>query len=84
MQRRRFVRALLAGVPVAAGVAAAAALKSGDYVKEASETSLETLRQRIEELKSRFENSDARNRKLVRLALMLAALSLGLDASSLM
>jgi hypothetical protein len=81
MQRRAVLKGLLAGMPVAAGAAAAA---SAAYVKDKGAATLGTLERRVDELKARLEESDQRNRKLVKIALGAAALSLGVDVSALL
>jgi hypothetical protein len=80
MQRRAILKGLLAGVPVAAAAATAA---SASFIREKTEQTRSSLEQRFEELKSRFEQADERNKKMLRLALGAAALSLGIDISSL-
>jgi hypothetical protein len=84
MKRRALLRGLLVGLPASAGVAAGAALRSRDYVKGVSEPSLTALKARIDALKTQLEQRDARNKTLIKLAIGLAALSLGLDASALL
>jgi hypothetical protein len=81
MQRRAVLKGLVAGMPVAAGAAAAA---SAAYVKDKGTATLDTLEQRLDELKTRFEEADQRNQKLIRIALGAAALSLGVDVSALL
>lgn len=81
MQRRAVLKGLLAGMPVAAGAAAAA---SAAYVRDKGAATLGTLERRVDELKARLEESDQRNRKLIRIALGAAALSLGVDVSALL
>ena len=81
MQRRAVLKGLLAGMPVAAGAAAAA---SAAYVRDKGAATLGTLERRVDELKARLEESDQRNRKLIKIALGAAALSLGVDVSALL
>lgn len=81
MQRRAMLKGLLAGMPVAAGAAAAA---SAAYVKDKGTSTLDTLEQRLDDLKTRLEDADQRNQKLIRIALGAAALSLGVDVSALL
>lgn len=64
--------------------AGAAAVASASYVKDKGSETLSTLEQRFDELKARFEESDRRNQKLIKIALGAAALSLGVDVSSLL
>lgn len=75
------LKGLLVGMPMAAG---AAAVASASYVKDKGSETLSTLEQRFDELKARFEESDRRNQKLIKIALGAAALSLGVDVSSLL
>ncbi len=82
MERRKFLRGLVAGLPVAAGVAAGVAVKSKDYVHDASGVTLEALKKRVDELKTQFEETDAKNQKLIKVAIAIAALSLGLDVTA--
>jgi hypothetical protein len=85
MQRRTMLRSLVMGLPAAAGAAATGiALRSAAHVRDGSQVSLESLKHRVDDLKAHFEQADARNRKLLKAAVVLAALSLGLDASSLL
>ncbi len=82
MQRRAVLKGLVAGMPVAAGAAAAA---SAAYVKGKGAATLDTLEQRLDGLKARFEEeADQRNQKLIKIALGAAALSLGVDVSALL
>lgn len=81
MQRRAMLKGLLIGVPIAAGTAAAA---SAAFVKDKGQLTLETLEQRLDDFKARLEESDQRNRKLIKIALGAAALSLGVDVTSLL
>lgn len=84
MQRRSVLRGLIVAIPAAAGIAAAAASKSRTYLADASEVTLETIKAEIDEIKARFEATDAKNRKLIRAAVLLGALSLGVDLSTLL
>lgn len=81
MQRRAMLKGLLVGVPIAAGAATAASVA---YVKEKSSETRDSLESRFEQLKTRFEQSDRRNQKMIRIALGAAALSLGIDVSALL
>jgi len=74
------LKGLLVGMPIAAGAAAAA---SATYVKDKGRETLGSLEERFDKLKARFEESDKRNQKLIKVALGAAALSLGVDVSSL-
>lgn len=84
MERRALVRGLLVAVPAAAAVAAGAAVKSTDYVKETSEQSLAALKKQVEDLTRRMDRSEISNKKMLKAALALAALSLGIDVSALL
>jgi hypothetical protein len=75
------LKGLLVGVPIAAGAATAASVA---YVKDKGSDTLGTLEQRFEQLKTRFEQSDKRNQKLIKIALGAATLSLGIDVSALL
>ncbi|HEY5667096.1 MAG TPA: hypothetical protein VIV64_10270 [Gammaproteobacteria bacterium] len=81
MQRRAVLKGLVAGMPVAAGAAAAA---SAAYVKDKGTATVGKLEQRLDALKARFDEADRRNQKLVRIALGAAALSLGVDVGALL
>lgn len=81
MQRRELLKGLAVGLPAAAGTAAVA---TAAFVRDKTADARSSLEQRFDELKARFEDSDARNRKLIKVALGAAALSLGLDISALL
>ena len=81
MLRRTMLKGLLVGIPVTAGGAAVA---SATFLKDKSQQTLESLEQRIDALKQQFESADRRNKKLIRIALGAAALSLGIDVSALL
>ena len=81
MQRRELLKGLAIGLPSAAG---AAAVASAAFIRDKGSEAKASLEQRFDDLKARFEESDARNRKLVKVALGAAALSLGLDISALL
>lgn len=80
LHRRQVLKGLLAGVPVAAATVSAHSLRAAQTLRQATEPSWEALRERVAAL----EQSDTKTRKLVRAALALAALSLGLDVSALL
>ena len=82
MRRRTLLRGLMIGMPAAAGLAAGALIKSRDYLQDTSEVTLESLKKRIDDLKTQFEETDAKNQKLIKAAIVLAALSLGLDVTA--
>lgn len=75
------LKGLLVGAPIAAGAATAASMA---YIKDRGSNTLGSLEQRFEQLKARFEQSDKRNQKLIKIALGAAALSLGIDVSALL
>jgi hypothetical protein len=75
------LKGLLAGVPLAAGAAVAT---SASFVRNQGQKARESVEQRLEDLKRQFEDSEQRNRKLIRIALAGAALSLGFDLSALL
>lgn len=81
MQRRQLLKGLAVALP---GAAVTAAATSKRFVKETADQSLETLRTQVKDLKERFEKSDRTNKRLIKAALALAALSLGIDLSSLL
>jgi hypothetical protein len=84
MERRAILRGLLAGIPVSAAAVAGAAAKSAAYVRDTKEQSIEACSRRIDALRKRLDESDAATKKLLRTALALSALSLGLDISALL
>ena len=88
MERRAMLKGLLVSMPVVAGAAAAASAAyvkdSASYVKDKGQETYASLEKRVEELKNRFEESDQRNKKLIKLALGAAALSLGIDLGALL
>ena len=81
MQRRELLKGLAVGLPSAAG---AAAVASATFIKDKSGEAKASLEHRFEELKKRFDESEARNKKLVKVAVGAAALSLGLDIGALL
>ena len=84
MERRAILRGLMVAIPTAAAIAAGAAAKSAHYVKEASELSLPALKKRVDDLAKRMDRSEASNKKILKVLLILTALSLGVDASLLL
>lgn len=85
MQRREVLRGLILGTPAAAvAVAGVAAARSGDYLREKSEQSLETCKRQLDELRERMDRSEASTRKALKVVFALTALSLGVDASALL
>ena len=88
MERRAMLKGLLVSMPVAAGAAAAASAAymkdSASFVKDKTQETYAALEKRVDELKSQFDESDKRNKKLIKLALAAAALSLGIDLGALL
>ena len=84
MERRAILRGLLAGIPVTAAAVAGAAARSGAYVRDTKDQSVEACSRRIDALRKRLDESDGSTKKLLRAALALSALSLGLDVSALL
>ena len=84
MERRALVKALMIGVPAAAAVAAGAAVRSTHYVKDASEQSMLKLKNGLDELKERVDQMEASNKKWLKAAFAVAAVSLGIDLSALL
>jgi hypothetical protein len=84
MDRRELLRNIWAGVPAATAIIAGGAAKSAYHVREASEQSLEACRQRIEELRTRFDQSELSTKKALKVVFALTALSLGVDVSTLL
>jgi hypothetical protein len=84
MHRRAVLKGLVAaGVPAAAAAAALTA-RTAASVRDTTDASLESLKAQVDALKTRFEESDARSRKLMKAAIALAALSLGIDVTTLL
>lgn len=88
MERRALLKGLAVGLPVAA---AGAAATSARFIKDKGDQSIATLektmtsmQEQLDELKSRYKASDEKNRKLVRIALGAATLSLGVDLGALL
>ena len=85
MKRRALLKGLVAvGVPAAAAAATSVASRSKQVVRETTDQSIETLRAQFRDLRERFERTDKSNRRIARAALALAALSLGLDVTSVL
>jgi len=84
MDRRAVLKGLFAaGVPAAAAATALAA-RTTSAVRDGTATSIDSLRQQLESLKTRFAETDAKNQKLIRLAIAMAALSLGVDITAVL
>lgn len=84
MQRRAFIRGLSLGLPATAALAAAGvAARSKQLARDTTEQTLDTLKAGLDELRARLEKSELSNKKMIKLALILAALSLGIDLSTL-
>jgi len=85
MHRRALLKGLLTvSVPAAAAAAATAAARTTTTVRETTDASIEALRAQIDDLKRRLDRSDAKTRKLMKAAIALAALSLGLDVTAIL
>ena len=81
MERRALLKGLAVGIPATvAGVAA----KSGAYVRDTSEQSVDACMQQIESLRKRVEESEVLTKKMLKTVLALTALSLGMDVSALL
>jgi len=72
------------GIPATAAAIAGVAARSGAYVRESSEQSVEACMKQLDALRKRMDQSDAQTRKLLRVLFVLTALSLGLDVSALL
>lgn len=83
MNRRALLRGLMTSAPAAGAFVAGAAVSSKGYVRDASGSSINACRQQIDALRERIDVSDARTKKLLRMVLVLTAVSLGLDISAL-
>ena len=88
MQRRIFLRKLMRSAPVVAGTAAVAATAAKAQTKvdpaiATLKSGVQSLQSRISRLDERIDNMEGRQRKLIRVALAAAALSLGIDVGAL-
>ena len=84
MQRRALLKGLMVGIPVTAAAVAGAAVKSGAYVRESSEQSIDSVRTQLDALRKRIDESDASTKKMLKTLCVLTALSLGIDVSLLL
>lgn len=88
MERRAILKGLAVGLPVAAAGAAATSARfikdKGDQGFATLEKTVASMQEQLDQLKSRYRESDERNRKLVRVAVGAAALSLGVDLGALL
>ena len=84
MERRALLKGLMVGIPATAAAVAGAAIKSGTYVRDTSEQSMESLKSQIDALRKRVDESDASTKKLLKTLCALTTLSLGIDVSSLL
>ena len=84
MQRRALLKGLMIGIPATAAAVAGAAVKSGAYVRETSEQSIESLKTQLDALRKRVDESDASTKKMLKALCALTALSLGIDVSLLL
>jgi len=73
---------LAIGLPAAAA-ATSLGTRTAASVRESTDAPIQALRAQLDTLKRRFEESDEKNKKLLKAALALAALSLGLDVTAL-
>jgi len=84
MERRTLLKGLMIGIPATAAAVAGAAVKSGAYVRDTSEQSIDALKSQVEALRKRVDESDASTKKMLKTLCALTALSLGIDVSSLL
>ncbi len=84
MQRRALLKGIVRGIPVAAGAAAGAAMHSATAARELADPAVQGIKDQLEALSSRLDRNDARTKKLLRVALVAASLSLGLDLTALL
>ena len=84
MQRRALLKGLMVGIPATAAAVAGAAVKSGTYVRETSEQSMESVKTQLDGLRKRIDESDASTKKMLKTLCVLTALSLGIDVSLLL
>jgi hypothetical protein len=84
MERRALLKGLMVGIPATASAVAGAAVKSGAYVRESSEQSMDSLKSQVDALRKRIDESDASTKKMLKTLCALTALSLGIDVSSLL
>ena len=83
MQRRALLKGLAIGLPTVVGTAAAVTMKSAHRAKQTADQTLEGLSAQIRDLRTQFEQSERSNKKLIKAAVAIAALSLGIDISAL-
>ena len=84
MQRRALLKGLMVGIPATAAAVAGVAVKSGAYVRETSEQSIESLKSQVDSLRKRVDESDTSTKKMLKTLCVLTALSLGIDVSLLL
>lgn len=84
MQRRALLKGFAIGIPATAAAVAGVAAKSGAYVRDTSEQSLDSCKQQLDSLRKRMDESDISTKKMLRTILALTALSLGMDVSALL
>ena len=82
MHRRNFIAAL--GGTSIVGVGAAVARATMAKSRDLAEHSLDTMGRQVHALKKRLDNLEARDRKMTRMVLLLAAVSTGVDVSLLL
>ena len=84
MERRALLKGLMVGIPATAAAVAGAAAKSGTYVRDTSEQSMDSLRSQVDALRKRVDESDTSTKKMLKTLCALTALSLGIDVTSLL
>ena len=84
MERRTLLKGLMVGIPATAAAVAGAAVKSGTYVRDTSEKSMDSLKSQVEALRKRVDESDASTKQMLKTLCPLTALSLGIAVSSLL
>lgn len=84
MERRTLLRGLAISLPATAAGVAGLAARSGAYVRDTSEQSVDSCKQQIDALRKRMEESEISTKKMLRTVLALTALSLGMDVSALL
>jgi len=84
MHRRALLKGLMIGIPATAAAVAGAAVKSGAYVRDTSEQSMESVKTQLDALRKRIDESDASTKKMLKTLCVLTALSLGIDVSLLL
>jgi uncharacterized protein YceH (UPF0502 family) len=83
MHRRAVLKGLFAASIPAVGAAGALAAHAASQTRNAADASIASLRKQVDALSKRLDETDARTRKLTKVAIALAGLSLGLDVTAL-